>query len=120
MDRRQALATGVALPRHSEGAAIFADVSGFTSLSHDLAQEPGPQRRAEEPTRQLNHVYGALPRDENAPTEVVGAVLSSELGLLPDTHSGLGLFLLSSVTAIDGTAFLLRTHLVAYHHHAKT
>jgi class 3 adenylate cyclase len=60
MDRRQALVKGYTLPERSHGAALFADISGFTPLSEALAQELGLQRGAEELTRQLNQVYGAL------------------------------------------------------------
>jgi DNA-binding response OmpR family regulator/tetratricopeptide (TPR) repeat protein len=60
MDRRQALVHGVSLPETTEGAAIFADISGFTPLSEALASELGRQRGAEELTRILNQVYGAL------------------------------------------------------------
>jgi CheY-like chemotaxis protein/class 3 adenylate cyclase len=60
MDRRQAIARGVALPERTQGAALFADISGFTPLTEALAQEFGLQRGAEELTRQLNRVYSAL------------------------------------------------------------
>ena len=33
MDRRHALADGRALPEHTHGAALFADISGFTPLT---------------------------------------------------------------------------------------
>ena len=33
MDRRQALARGGVLPEHSVGAALFADIAGFTPLT---------------------------------------------------------------------------------------
>lgn len=60
MDRRQALVHGLSLPEKTEGAAIFADISGFTPLSESLADELGRQRGAEELTRILDGVYGAL------------------------------------------------------------
>ena len=60
MDRRQAILRGETLPGHTNGAALFADVSGFTPLTERLLQELGPQRGAEELTRHLNHVYDAL------------------------------------------------------------
>ncbi len=60
MDRRQAMVQGVSLPEKTAGAAIFADISGFTPLSEALANELGRQRGAEEITRTLNQVYGAL------------------------------------------------------------
>ena len=60
MDRRQALVHGRTLPDRTTGAAIFADISGFTPLTAALAQSLGLQRGAEELTRLLNQVYGAL------------------------------------------------------------
>ncbi len=60
MDRRLALAHGESLPFHTTGAALFADISGFTALTEALAQELGARRGAEELTRHLNQVYDAL------------------------------------------------------------
>ncbi len=60
MDRRQAILRGETLPSQTNGAALFADVSGFTPLTERLLQELGPQRGAEELTRHLNSVYDAL------------------------------------------------------------
>jgi CheY-like chemotaxis protein/class 3 adenylate cyclase len=60
MDRRQALVKGTSLPCRARGSVLFADISGFTPLTAGLAQELGLQRGAEELTRQLNQVYGAL------------------------------------------------------------
>jgi len=60
MDRRQALIRGETLPHRTSGAALFADISGFTPLTAALAQELGPQRGAEELARLLNQVYNAL------------------------------------------------------------
>lgn len=59
-DRRQALAHGETLPDRTHGAALFADVSGFTPLTEALLNELGPRRGAEELTRQLNLVYAAV------------------------------------------------------------
>lgn len=60
MDRRQALARGQTLPERTAGAALFADISGFTPLTEALALELGPKRGAEELTVHLNRVYDAL------------------------------------------------------------
>jgi len=60
MDRRIALAEDGTIPDMSAGAALFADISGFTSLTESLAHEMGHQRGAEELTRQINRVYEAL------------------------------------------------------------
>jgi class 3 adenylate cyclase/tetratricopeptide (TPR) repeat protein len=59
-DRRSALARGVGLPDRAFGAAMFADVAGFTPLAEALADALGTQRGAEELTALLNQVYGAL------------------------------------------------------------
>lgn len=60
MDRRLALLEGRSLPDRTEGAALFADISGFTPLTEALVRELGPLRGAEELTRHLNLVYDAL------------------------------------------------------------
>ena len=60
MDRRQALAAGRELPTTTAGAALFADISGFTPLTEALARELGPQRGAEELTRQLDLIYSPI------------------------------------------------------------
>ncbi len=60
MDRRQTMARGENLPDRATGAALFADISGFTPLTEALARELGPRRGAEELTRQLNVIYDAL------------------------------------------------------------
>ncbi|MBI5825490.1 MAG: AAA family ATPase [Chloroflexi bacterium] len=59
-DRRQALLKGETLPTRSHGAVLFADISGFTKLTSDLSSQLGPQRGAEELTRQLDPVYTEL------------------------------------------------------------
>jgi class 3 adenylate cyclase/tetratricopeptide (TPR) repeat protein len=59
-DRRHALAAGVDLPRRTAGAALFADISGFTSLTEALVTAMGPARGAEELSVHLNRVYDAL------------------------------------------------------------
>ena len=46
-DRRRALALGHTLPDRTHGAALFADISGFTPLTEALAQALGPRRGAE-------------------------------------------------------------------------
>jgi predicted ATPase/class 3 adenylate cyclase len=60
IDRRHALAHGETLPEHTRGTALFADISGFTPLTEALSRMLGPQRGAEEISRQLNQVYDAL------------------------------------------------------------
>jgi predicted ATPase/class 3 adenylate cyclase len=60
MDRCQAIATGTQLPHRTHGAALFADISGFTPLTETLLKEFGSRRGPEELTRQLNLIYDAL------------------------------------------------------------
>ena len=60
MDRRQALYRGEKLPDPAHGAALFADISGFTPLTERLVHDLGPQRGAEEVTKHLNRVYDGL------------------------------------------------------------
>ncbi len=59
-DRRSAINRGESLPDHCKGTALFADISGFTSLTEIIRQELGPRRGVEELTRQINAVYHAL------------------------------------------------------------
>ncbi len=60
IDRRQAMVAGVALPNRMTGAALFADISGFTPLTEAIDRDYGARRGGEELTRILNRVYGAL------------------------------------------------------------
>jgi class 3 adenylate cyclase/tetratricopeptide (TPR) repeat protein len=55
-DRRISLARGEPLPDRGSGAALFADISGFTALGEELVERLGPQRGAEELTRRVNDV----------------------------------------------------------------
>ena len=59
-DRRHALAHGVDLARSTTGAALFADISGFTPLTEALVDALGPKRGAEALPVQLNMIYDAL------------------------------------------------------------
>lgn len=59
-DRRRALADREVMPDRVRGAALFADISGFTPLTEALAQELGPQRGAEELTANLGRVFHAV------------------------------------------------------------
>ena len=67
-DRRQALATGRELPNQTYGAALWADLSGFTPLTEALARSLGARRGAEELAVQLNRFYDGL----IAPVEAYG------------------------------------------------
>src|SRR5581483_3768743 len=59
-DRRAALAGRAALPEHTAGAALLADISGFTPLTEALTLALGPRHGIEELTIQINRVYDAL------------------------------------------------------------
>ncbi len=59
-DRARALAAGEDLPDRTRGAALFADISGFTPLTEALTQTLGPRRGIEALTDQINAVYAAL------------------------------------------------------------
>ncbi len=59
-DRRWALASGAVLPERSDGAALFADLSGFTKLTELLARVQGPLRGAESLSQVLRRVFEGL------------------------------------------------------------
>ena len=48
------------MPDRVTGAALFADISGFTPLTEALATELGPQRGAEELTANIGRVFHAV------------------------------------------------------------
>lgn len=60
MDRCQAMARGQTLPDRATGAALFADIAGFSALTEALTQALGPHRGAEELARRLDLVYEVL------------------------------------------------------------
>lgn len=79
-DRWHALAAGEALPERSYGGALFADISGFTSLTAALTKTLGQRRGAEELPQHLNKVYDAL-------TSQVRAFGGSVIGFSGDAMS---------------------------------
>ena len=66
VDRVDALCSGTELPDFAEGAALFADISGFTPLTEAVVGRYGPRRGGEELTNHLNRVYDALIRQVDA------------------------------------------------------
>src|SRR4051794_2715180 len=60
IDRRHALVEGRDLPDRTTGAAVLADLSGYSALTSALAAAIGPQRAAEELTERLHPVFDAL------------------------------------------------------------
>lgn len=72
-DRRDALSQARTLPERSHGAALFADLSGFTRLTERLARSLGPLRGAEELSALLREVYEPLIAEvEHAEGSVLG------------------------------------------------
>ncbi len=71
-DRRRALREGRDLPDRASGAALFADISGFTPLTEALVAEHGARRGAEELSGALATVFGAVLGDLH---RVGGAVI---------------------------------------------
>lgn len=62
LDRRIALHKREALPDWNEGSLLFADLSGFTTLTQTLIKEFGPRRGPEELTLFLNALFTHLIR----------------------------------------------------------
>jgi adenylate cyclase len=60
VDRRLALANNRTLPEQTEGAALLADVSGFTNLTQMLVSELGQKPGAEAVLTYINPVYEQL------------------------------------------------------------
>ncbi|MEM7801953.1 MAG: adenylate/guanylate cyclase domain-containing protein [Chloroflexota bacterium] len=60
MDWRHVFANNSSLEENQTGAALFADISGFTPLTEAFALELGPKRGGEELTVHLNRVYDGL------------------------------------------------------------
>jgi len=59
-DRLRALMVGATLPMTVSGSALFAGISGFTSITEKLRQSLGARRGAETLVSHLNRVYDAL------------------------------------------------------------
>lgn len=59
-DRRIAAQRGVELPGHVEGVILFADITGFTPLTEELAHRLGRRRGAESLIQILNQLYPPL------------------------------------------------------------
>ncbi len=76
LDRRHALAKGKNLSDRPVGAALFADVSGFTPLMRAFVGELGSQRGAEALLGVINPVYQAL----IAPVHLYGGSVISFAG----------------------------------------
>ena len=87
-DRLRALANNIILPDRTSGSAIFADISGFTSLTERLTQTLGPRKGVEELSHMLNKVYGALiGQVENFGGSIISFAGDSVIGWFEDTGS---------------------------------
>jgi len=62
MEVRRSLASGIPLEERAAGAALFADMSGFTATSAAFAKGLGPTAGAEALARQLERYFDALVR----------------------------------------------------------
>jgi adenylate cyclase len=59
-DRYRALLNGNPLPEVTQGTALFADISGFTSMTEKMSVKLGARRGIEEFTNRINTVYQHL------------------------------------------------------------
>ncbi len=60
IDRRLEMAGEITLPEHTQGSALFADISGFTRMTRLFVDNLGRQRGAEEVLAVLNRVFDGL------------------------------------------------------------
>jgi class 3 adenylate cyclase len=63
MDRLVAMARGEELPEHANGAALFADISGFSTLATRLERTAGPALAVERLSTVVDGVFGLLVRE---------------------------------------------------------
>lgn len=66
IDRRRAIARGTVLPERCRGAALFADVTGFSGLASRLEEAFGSKRAAEELLIRINRIHSLLVRQVHA------------------------------------------------------
>lgn len=59
-DRLRALLRGNALPERAQGTVLFADISGFTTLTENLTRSLGARRGIEVLSQRVNEVYETL------------------------------------------------------------
>lgn len=59
-DRRHTLINGMSIPERCHGAALFADLSGFTPLTEGLTQALSPRKAAERLAQQITRLYDTL------------------------------------------------------------
>jgi len=66
LDRRHALVDDREISGLRDGAALLADIAGFSGITDELVRRWGPRRGAEELNRLLERVYGALVAEVHA------------------------------------------------------
>src|SRR5215216_6183811 len=59
-DRLVSLAQGKTLSDRAVGSALFADISGFTTMTEQMTRTLGVRRGIEDLTHQINRVYDVL------------------------------------------------------------
>ncbi len=86
-DRLRALARGETLPSRAYGSVLFADISGFTGLTESLREKFGTRRGAEELSKVIKVVYGALIHElERFGGSVIAFAGDAMLCWFDDTH----------------------------------
>jgi class 3 adenylate cyclase len=60
IDRRHALVVGESLPPRAHGAALFADIAGFTRLSRELSETYGARGGVDLLSEVLEAVYAVV------------------------------------------------------------
>lgn len=60
LDRRRALIAGSSLPNRTNGAVLFADISGYTPLTQAMVAAFGPKRGVDHLTDQINSIFSVL------------------------------------------------------------
>jgi len=102
-DRLHAIANNTTLPDRTSGSALFADISGFTTLTESLREKFGSRQGAEELTKLLGMVYSTLIAEiEKYGGSVIGSAGDSMLSWFNEVHGS------SSMRAIT-CAFAMQT-----------
>lgn len=103
IDRLFALLNDRALPAEADGAALFADISGFTALTEELSAALGPERGAEELTQRINDIFSGI---VNAASRYGGAVLRFSGDGLTAWFAGQNAAMRAVIAAIAMQAFM--------------
>ncbi len=103
VDRLFAILADRPLPVEADGAALFADISGFTALTEALTASLGPERGAEELTQRINDTFSGI---INAASRYGGAVLRFSGDGLTAWFAGEDASLRAVIAAIAMQAFM--------------